>query len=123
MPLPAFLAAGSMLRKFAIPLIIAAAVALLLTLTYCEGKKSGKAGADISTLKGNQKTLEKKGKADDSAAGQRLEDAGRQTQEQAELEKVTQNATDPTSRRRAFHRCLRDQQAARKAGRPAPVCE
>lgn len=126
MPLPAFLAGKSasvLFKKIGLPLLIAAAVIAILMLTYCEGKSSGTAKADLARERGNVETLEKKGRADEAAAGSRLSDGLRQQQEQTQLEKVTANETDPRERRRAFHRCLRLQQSARAAGDPAPVCE
>ncbi|HYD12745.1 MAG TPA: hypothetical protein VEC11_07845 [Allosphingosinicella sp.] len=125
MALPAFLAPAAIggFFKRSWPFMLAGAVGLILLLTYCEGRKAGSNAADLSRERGNVKMLENTAAASENAAAARLDDQERQQQEQAQLRRVTDNANDPAQRRRAFHRCLRDQQAARAAGRPAPVCQ
>lgn len=122
--LPAFLAPaaiGGFIKRFW-PFMLAGIAVLILLLAYCEGRKSGSNAADLSREKGNVETLKNTAAASENASVARLDDQQRQQQEQSELQKVTRNETDPARRNRAFHRCLRDQQAARAAGRPAPAC-
>jgi hypothetical protein len=98
-------------------------VAAILALTYCSGLGAGEAKRDKQSLEGSINTLQHVQKADEAAADARLADQARQQQEGGELQKAVNNAgNDPSQRRRAFQRCLRDQQAARAAGRPAPPC-
>ncbi len=61
-------------------------------------------------------------KADANAADRRLDDAVRSEVERRELEEVT-NVPNVNDARRAYYRCVRLQQQAREAGRPAPACE
>src|SRR5205085_7365495 len=95
--------------KSAWPFLLAAAVGLILLLTYCEGRKSGSNAADLSRERGNVKMLENTAAASENAAAARLDDQERQQQEQVQLQRVTNNANSPAERRRAFHHCLRDQ--------------
>jgi len=124
MPLPAFLAPAAIggFLKRAWPFLLAAAVGLVLLLTYCEGKRSGKAGADLAREKGNVKTLQRVNKANEAAAENRLTEQARVNKEQRELQEAVSHETDPRERRRAFHRCLRLQQSARAANREPPEC-
>lgn len=62
-------------------------------------------------------------KADQAAAEQRREDDARLTTERKQLEEAGKNATNPTDRRIARHRCIRLQQDARAAGREPPACD
>lgn len=124
MPFPAVLAPSALvgLAKRFWPLLLVAVFALILLLTYCTGRNVGRDGADLSRERGNVKTISNTAAASEHAAAARLNDQQRQQQEQAQLQRVTTNATSPADRHRAFHGCLRNQQAARAAGRPAPVC-
>lgn len=63
-------------------------------------------------------------KADTKAAEQRVEDQARLTQERQELKEVLNDPRNATEldRRRAFHLCLRMQQAARENGKQPPAC-
>lgn len=122
MTLPTLVAAKALLSK-AWPFLLALAVVGILLLTYCEGKDAGRADADKSRLEGNVDALEDKSKADEQASETRRDDDARLNREQRELEKVIEdaesNGIDP---RRAYYECISLQQAARKAGRPAPAC-
>lgn len=89
---------------------------------FSKGIELGGARKDNQRLEGNVDMLENTAAANENASGARLDDAARQAQEKAELEKVTKNETDPAARRRAFYLCLRRQQTARETGRPAPAC-
>lgn len=105
------------------PVWLALLFGIIILLAYCQGKGVGQTEADNQRLEGNAKTLENTSRANENAATARGEDQTRLQQEQTELQKATNNANSPAERRRAFHRCLRDQQTARAAGRPAPVCQ
>ena len=108
--------------KAAWPFILAATVGLVLLLTYCEGRKAGTSARDLQRERGNVTSLEPKGRADEHAAGRRLIDADRLRTEEQGLKGVRHEGQNPTERRLARHRCLRAQQSARAAGRPAPAC-
>ena len=58
--LPSMLAIKAFFKS-AWPFMLAAAVGLILLLTYCEGKKSGRAGADLAREQGTVEALENKG--------------------------------------------------------------
>lgn len=125
MPVPAFLAPAAVggFIKRAWPFLLAAAVGLVLLLTYCEGKRSGRARADLARERGNVEALEDKGKADANASAARTDSAVRAQAERRELEETIDEARsqgrDP---RAAYYECVRLQQQARAAGRPAPAC-
>jgi hypothetical protein len=104
------------------PLMAIAAVALLLLLTYCEGKRSQAAIDAKARLEGNVKAQDEKAKADEQSSTRRRTDDRRLDQEATQLKEVQTDAHNPTDARLARHRCIRLQQQARAAGRAAPDC-
>ena len=120
--LPSMLAIKAFFKS-AWPFMLAAAVGLILLLTYCEGKKSGRAGADQAREQGNVEALENKGKADTKAGETRTTDAVRAQVERQELEETVNEArSEGRDPRAAYYECVRLQQQARAGRRPAPTC-
>ena len=120
--LPSMLAIKAFFKS-AWPFMLAAAVGLILLLTYCEGKKSGRAGADLAREQGNVEALENKGKADTKAGETRTTDAVRAQVERQELEETVDEArSEGRDPRAAYYECVRLQQQARAGRRPAPTC-
>lgn len=120
--LPSMLAIKAFFKS-AWPFMLAAAVGLILLLTYCEGKKSGRAGADLAREQGNVEALENKGKADTKAGETRTTDAVRAQVERQELEETVNEArSEGRDPRAAYYECVRLQQQARAGRRPAPTC-
>lgn len=120
--MPSFLAIKMFLGK-AWPFLLAAAVVGILTLSYCEGKKSAQRQAELERAKANEQALDDLIEAEKVIGGERLNDAVRSEKESGELKEAIDDAkakgADP---RAAFYQCVLLQQAARKAGRPAPEC-
>ena len=120
--LPSMLAIKAFFKS-AWPFMLAAAVGLILLLTYCEGKKSGRAGADLAREQGNVEALENKGKADTKAGETRTTDAVRAQVERQDLEETVNEArSEGRDPRAAYYECVRLQQQARAGRRPAPTC-
>ena len=120
--LPSMLAIKAFFKS-AWPFMLAAAVGLILLLTYCEGKKSGRAGADLAREQGNVEALENKGKADTKAGETRTTDAVRaQVERQEREETVNEARSEGRDPRAAYYECVRLQQQARAGRRPAPTC-
>ena len=120
--LPSMLAIKAFFKS-AWPFMLADAVGLILLLTYCEGKKSGRAGADLAREQGNVEALENKGKADTKAGETRTTDAVRAQVERQELEETVNEArSEGRDPRAAYYECVRLQQQARAGRRPAPTC-
>ena len=106
--------------------LIALAIAAVLAIGIggCVAKRAYDRGVvEDARLKDNLEAVEGKAEADAAAADSRLDDAIRAVDEGREIEEVIADATDPADARRAYYRCVRLQQAARAAGRPAPTCE
>lgn len=61
-------------------------------------------------------------KADNAAAEQRRIDDARAVKEGQELKDVQVKYADPAERKRAYYRCIRLQQAARRDGIEPPAC-
>lgn len=96
---------------------------LVLFVGGCVAKRAYDRGVvDDARLKDNLEAVEGQAEADAVAADARLDDAVRALDEQREIEEVIADATDPADARRAYYRCVRLQQQARAAGRPAPTC-
>ena len=104
-------------------LILFAAIALLVVGVLGVAKCSyDKSVIDGERATNNARQAQADRKADTKAADRRLEDQERLAREELELLEVTREVDDPVERRRAFHRCLRLQQAARAAGGEPPAC-
>ncbi len=96
---------------------------LVLAIGGCVAKRAYDRGVvEDARLKDNLEAVEGKAEADSGAAVSRQNDAMRSLEEQREIEEAIADATDPADARRAYYRCVRLQQQARAAGRPAPTC-
>ena len=77
--LPSMLAIKAFFKS-AWPFMLAAAVGLILLLTYCEGKKSGRAGADLAiSLHGGARGADLRRKRPGGAAAPRADRLFRRT--------------------------------------------
>lgn len=122
MILPSLLAVRGFLTK-AWPFILAAGCIILLIVVYRAGGSAEEAENERDQAKASVEALEQKGAADTNAAAARTQSAVRLETERAELqEAVTDAQVQGRDPRAAFYECVRLQQAARKAGRPAPPC-
>lgn len=86
---------------------LAAAVAFLLTLTYCEGRKAGENAVEVEQLEDDLETLEDLGTANEAAGEQRLEDSDELRNQQEELQDARTVQGDDAGTRRLRSLCLR----------------
>lgn len=93
------------LSKYGIYLAIAAFVVIVLTLTYCQGQKSGKSGEVVKQQERTIQTQQEVGAANENAATARVSDATRAAQQEKEL-KDALNATNDPARQRVLRGCL-----------------
>lgn len=109
MPFPALagLTIGQKLKKLAPYIAVALAVVALLTLTYCEGKRSGKAAAEIEQLEDDIETLEVVVDANETAAGERLADAEDLATQEEELDDARTTPGDDANTRRLRRLCIK----------------
>ena len=114
------IAAGAFFKKFWPYFAVAGIVALLLTLTYCSGKSAGKADEVIEQQDRELEVQEDLGKANEGAAGQRVEDEVQTEQERRELQDALK-ATDDPDRQRAQRGCVILRQQGRDTSR-FPAC-
>lgn len=74
-------------------------VVAILSLTYCSGKTAGKSGEVVKQQEREIDTQHDLGNANDAAAGQRVEDAIRLTDQQRELDNAEKSGDDADKRR------------------------
>ena len=113
MPFPALagLSIAGKLKKLLPYIAIAAGVALILTLAYCQGKSAGKNEVVVEQLEENIETLEDKGKADTAAGDERVADTQTLNTQAEELEDARTNPADDATTRRARRLCARLRQS------------
>lgn len=99
MTLPPFLA------KYGIYLAIAAVVAAVLGLTYCQGRSAGKSGEVVKQQERTIQVQQEVGAANENAAGARVSDATKAAQQEKELKDALDATNDPT-RQRVLRGCL-----------------
>jgi hypothetical protein len=75
----------SFLAKYGIYFAIAGIVALVLGLTYCQGRSAGKSGEVVHEQKRTIQTQQEVGAANENAAGARVADATKAVQQEKEL--------------------------------------
>lgn len=97
--MPAFLS------KYGIYLGIALVVAVVLGLTYCQGRNAGKSGEVVKQQERTIQTQTEVGNANENAATTRVEDAIAVRQQEREL-KDALDATDDPNRQRVLRGCL-----------------
>src|SRR5687768_2708704 len=93
------------LAKYWIYFALAAFVAAVLMLTYCQGKSAGKSG---EVVKEQGRTIELQnqvGAANENAAGARVADATKAAQQEKELKDALAATNDP-NRQRVLRGCL-----------------
>jgi hypothetical protein len=108
------------LKKYGIYLVIAAIVAAVLVLTYCQGQKAGKSG---EVVKQQGRTIEiqnQVGNANENAAAARVEDATMAAQQERELKDALDATNDP-ARQRVLRGCIILQQQGRNT-QNIPAC-
>jgi formylmethanofuran dehydrogenase subunit B len=113
-PMPPFLA------KYGIYLAIAAAVAALLTLTYCQGRSAGKSGEVVQEQKRTIQVQQEVGGANENASTARVADATKAVQQERELKDALNASKDP-ARQRVLRGCLIMQQQGRDT-KNLPAC-
>lgn len=97
---------------------------VLLGIAGCVAKSRYDASVvDRARIEDNAKAIEGRASADAKAGNTRQGDALRAQAEQREVKEAIENAQDPAAARRAYYLCVRLQQSARAAGRPAPACQ
>lgn len=101
--------------------LIAAAVAVLLTLTYCEGRKSGKSGEVVKEQARTIQVQQEVGNANENAAGARVADATKAAQQEKELKDALDASKDP-ARQRVLRGCLIMRQQGRATKDLPIVC-
>lgn len=98
---------------------IAVVIGLVLVLAYCQGRSDGEADQIIDQQKREIETQQEIGKANEGAAGQRVEDAARSEREKKELSDALKAVNDP-DRQRALRGCvILRQQGRDTSGIPA----
>lgn len=91
--------------KYWIYFALAAFVAAVLGLTYCQGKSAGKSGEVVKQQERTIETQRELGSANENAADARVSDATRAAQEERELKDALEATSDPT-RQRILRGCL-----------------
>ena len=95
----------ALLRKYGPFAAIALAMIVILSLTYCEGRKSGKSGEVIEQQQRELDTQEKLGEANTSAADRRVQDSVEAVKQEKELNDAIKATSDP-DRQRALRGCV-----------------
>lgn len=110
-------------QKIAKPLIFV--IGLIMAAGLLFGLKScyDNSVVEKARVEGNAKVQTNTNAANEKSSDQRATDTARQQIEQQEVKEAIEdakaNGRDP---RAAYYECIRLQQQARKAGRPAPAC-
>lgn len=99
---------------------IAALLSLFLLLAYCSGRTDGKTGEVVKQQEREIETQRDLGKANESAAGTRVEATVRAAKQQKELTDALQTTNDP-DRRRALRGCVILRQQGRNL-EDVPAC-
>lgn len=98
-------AVASFAAKYGIYFAVAALVAAVLGLAYCEGHKAGKSGEVAQEQKRTIQTQQEVGKANENAAGARVADATKAVQQEKELKDALAATNDP-NRQRVLRGCI-----------------
>jgi hypothetical protein len=96
---------AALLKKYGPYAAIALVAIGILSLTYCEGKKSGKTGEVIQQQEREIETQEKLGEANVGAADRRVEDAKKAVEQEKELIDALKTTQDP-ARQRVLRGCI-----------------
>lgn len=107
MPFPALaaLSIGAKLKKVLPYAAVAVAVALVLTLAYCQGRSAGKNAVVVEQLEEDIHQLEVVGEANEGAATDRVNDAGQLAEQREELNDARTHQGDDAATRRARSLC------------------
>jgi hypothetical protein len=106
MTMPPFLA------KYWIYFALAAFVAVVFTLTYCQGQKAGKSGEVVKQQGRTIQVQQEVGAANENAAGARVSDATKAAQQTKDLQDALDATNDP-ARQRVLRGCIILQQQGR----------
>jgi hypothetical protein len=112
--MPAFL------TKYGLYIGIVALVVLVLGLTYCEGRKTGKSGEVVHEQQRTIQTQQEVGNANENASTARVADATKVVQQERELRDALHATNDP-SRQRVLRGCLIMRQQGRDT-KNIPAC-
>ena len=105
--------------KYGIYLAIAAVVAAVLGLTYCQGKSAGKSGEVVKQQKRTIQVQQEVGSANENAADARVSDGTKAAQHERELKDALAATNDP-NRQRVLRGCLIIRQQGRKLPSSCP---
>lgn len=106
-------------KAFTYGALILLAVIALFTLKACYDASV----VEEARRRGNAEAIELKARADEHAAEARGRDQGRAATEAEQLKETVDEAVEQgRDPRAAYYECVRLQQSARAAGRPAPAC-
>lgn len=108
------------LVKYWIYFAIAALVAVVLTLTYCQGRSAGKSGEVVKQQKREITVQREVGAANENAATARVSDTTKAVQQERELKDALDATNDP-NRQRVLRGCLIMRQQGRDT-QNIPAC-
>lgn len=91
--------------KYGIYVAIAALVAVVLALTYCQGRSAGKSGEVVKQQKREITVQREVGAANENAATARVSDATKVAQQEEELKDALEATNDP-NRQRVLRGCI-----------------